>query len=117
MAREIVASGENGHLVMSSRGETQHVTKPLMEVSDVPVINYWLRGLKDCARLQPVNKTTFVVCNEDNVDEFENWASDPRKSLGFKVGECICVVTHRRVHGKRLSNKPPGGGRSGGVFY
>lgn len=98
MAREIVASGENGHLVMSSRGETQHVTKPLMEVSDVPVINYWLRGLKDCARLQPVNKTTFVVCNEDNVDEFENWASDPRKSLGFKAAHIInngCTGTER----------------------
>jgi len=89
MAKEITASGENGHLVMSSRGESQHVTKPLMEVADVPVINYWLRGLKNCARLQPVNKTTFVMCNEDNVDEFENWASDPKKSFGFKNAHII----------------------------
>lgn len=83
MAQQITASGENAHLIMSSAGEGQHVTKPLLEVNDVPAIHYWVRALKDCPRVAPCNRTTHIVCNQDSVDEFENWARDPLKSSGF----------------------------------
>jgi len=83
LAREITASGANGHLIMSSAGEGQHVTKPLLEVNDVSAINYWVRALKQCPRVAPSNRCTYVVCNQDNVDEFQNWARQPMKCDGF----------------------------------
>ena len=89
LAKEITATGENNHLIMSSAGEGQHVTKPLLEVNDVPAIHYWVRSLRECARVQPSTRTTYIMCNQDNVDEFENWARDPLKSSGFDGAHLI----------------------------
>ena len=59
------------------------MTKPLLEVNDVPAIHYWVRALRDCPRVAPSNRTTHITCNQDNLDEFANWARDPLRSSGF----------------------------------
>jgi len=47
----------------------------------------------------PSNRTTYVVCNEDNADEFANWSRDPRKCAGFNPDNLINNgATHSRQH-------------------
>lgn len=89
-AKQIVEMGQNTHLVTSARGTLQHVTKPLLEVADVPVINYWMLALKQCPRLNPIKHKVYIVTNADNYDEFVAWAEDPKKSVGgFPVANII----------------------------
>ena len=69
IARDIVAAGGRTHLVQSVPGQPQHVTKPLIEIHMVPVINYWLQQLRKTPRLLPIEKKLWIVCNDSNYDE------------------------------------------------
>lgn len=79
MAREIVESGENSHLVQSMRGMEQHVTKPLLEIYDVPVMDVWVHHFEECTRMAPLRKKLTILTNEYNHLEFKTWAADERR--------------------------------------
>ena len=45
----------------------------LLEVNDVPVIDYWLTFATKCKKLQPLENSVYVICNEDNFAEHIAW--------------------------------------------
>mmetsp|Transcript_14019 Transcript_14019/g.16985 ORF Transcript_14019/g.16985 Transcript_14019/m.16985 type:complete len:512 (+) Transcript_14019:62-1597(+) len=89
LAQDIVQAGDYSHLVTSQRGTAQHVTKGLLEVAGVPLVNYWMLAVKKCPRLLPVIQSVFIMANEQNVWEFEDWASDPARCEGFNPKNII----------------------------
>ena len=71
---DIEGTASYTHLVSSSQGEVSHVTKGLLDLARVPVINHWLLALKGSTRLAPLEESVYIVCNDDNQDEFRDWA-------------------------------------------
>ena len=71
---DIEGTASYTHLVSSSQGEVSHVTKGLLDLSRTPVINHWLLALKGSTRLAPLEESVYIVCNDDNQDEFRDWA-------------------------------------------
>jgi len=92
--QQIIEAGEYSHYITSDAGEKQHVTRGLLQINDIPVINYWLLAISKCPRLMPYTKKVHIVTNEDNHDEWVNWATTKQRSLGgFPVENLICNGT------------------------
>lgn len=69
LSSDLLSSGVRTHLVKAPRTPQQHVTKPLVVVNGVPVINYWLTQLRKSPRLLPVEQSVYIICNEANREE------------------------------------------------
>lgn len=85
LSQEIDQRGEARHLRRAPVGKSAYVAKALISVAGVPVINYWLAAAQNCSRLTPLKDKVYIVCNNDNIEDFQNWAKSTAASGGFPV--------------------------------
>lgn len=73
LVKTITERRDYTHLIKQEAGREGHVTMSLLEVNDVPVIDYWLTFATKCKKLQPLENSVYVICNEDNFAEHIAW--------------------------------------------
>ena len=76
LAQSIKERREYTHLVRQEAGQEAHITASLMEVNDVPVIDYWLGFAKQCKKFQPITQSVYVLTNQDNYKEHIAWCEN-----------------------------------------
>eukprot|EP00959_Pyramimonas_sp_CCMP1952_P338181 7082113-Pyramimonas_sp.AAC.1 len=81
---------ELGQYATCKPGKAPHVTKALLSVASTPLITYWKRACEDTPRCLPIDQKVFILCNDDNHDEYVNWAQCRERSEGgFPVQNII----------------------------
>ncbi|KAF5826518.1 hypothetical protein DUNSADRAFT_2830 [Dunaliella salina] len=60
-----------------------------MEVGGEPVVNWWLKSLRDCPRLLPVSGKVTIVTSPSTHADYTEWANNRRLSLGGFEGRVL----------------------------
>jgi GTP:adenosylcobinamide-phosphate guanylyltransferase len=60
---------------------TTGISPGFMEIGGEPVINWWMRSLRECPRLLPVSDKVTIVTSPSTHADYQEWASN----------RCVCV--------------------------
>mmetsp|Transcript_23750 Transcript_23750/g.32698 ORF Transcript_23750/g.32698 Transcript_23750/m.32698 type:complete len:458 (-) Transcript_23750:157-1530(-) len=100
LAQEMSATGRSFPL-----SKSKGVAKGLMEVGDIPLINYWKNSAEASPRLLPVEQKMYILCNDDNYEQYVAWAKNPKLSCGgFPVSHVISNGASAKEHSGIISD-------------
>uniref|UniRef100_A0A7S0RUM4 Uncharacterized protein n=1 Tax=Pyramimonas obovata TaxID=1411642 RepID=A0A7S0RUM4_9CHLO len=81
---------ELGQHATCKPGKKPCVAKGLLPVGGAPLVNYWKRAAEATPRCLPIEQKVFVLCNDDNHDDYVRWATNIGMSEGgFPVENII----------------------------
>ncbi|KAL6762371.1 hypothetical protein V8C86DRAFT_2520793 [Haematococcus lacustris] len=85
-------------LVLLGTAIGEHGVSPgLCNINGELLVNYWLKALGPCPRLQPLASKVYVVTSPETHDHYLDWAAEKQASLGgFPATNLICTGVSRQ---------------------
>ncbi|KAJ9527918.1 hypothetical protein QJQ45_005651 [Haematococcus lacustris] len=85
-------------LVLLGTAIGEHGVSPgLCNINGELLVNYWLKALGPCPRLQPLASKVYIVTSPETHDHYLDWAAEKQASLGgFPATNLICTGVSRQ---------------------